>query len=44
MAKVYLPNQQFIRKQLKDRVLKPTETIRKNDDSMPDKIIVQHQI
>lgn len=44
MAKVYLPNQQFIRKQLKDRVLKPTETIRKNDESMPDKIIVQHQI
>ena len=44
MAKVYLPNQQYIKRQLKDRPLKLTETIRKNDESMADKIVVQHQI
>jgi histone-binding protein RBBP4 len=44
MAKVYLPNQAVLRRQLRDRPLRPSETIRKNDDSMPDKIVVQHQI
>jgi histone-binding protein RBBP4 len=44
MAKVYLPNQAALKRQLKDRPLRPSETIRKNDESMADKIVVQHQI
>lgn len=44
MAKVYLPNQTALKRQLKDRPLRPSETIRKNDESMADKIVVQHQI
>lgn len=51
MAKVYLPNQQYIKKMYRESKKninveppKANEAIKKNDNSMDDKIIVQHEV